>query len=91
MKGEAANGWGLVMVMHVNGSCVNGYKMTDLEFNRLLQHERVNSEELTWCEGCELASKGRGGATDSEGGGGGGVASNSEAQADDQNSKFDTF
>ena len=48
---------GVVMVMHVNGSCINGYKMTDLEFNRLLQHERVSSEELTWCEDCELASK----------------------------------
>ena len=48
---------GVVMVMHVNGSCINGYKMTDLEFNRLLQHERVNSEELTRCEDCELASR----------------------------------
>ena len=57
MKGEGADGWGVVMVMHVNGSCINGYKRTDLEFNRLLQHERVSSEELTWCEDCELASK----------------------------------
>ena len=81
---------GVAVVMNVNGSCVNGYKMTDLEFNRLLQHERVNSEELTWCEDCELASTGRGGITDSEGGGGG-AASNSEAQADDRNSEFETF
>ena len=48
---------GVVMVMHVNGSCINGYKRTDLEFNRLLQHERVNSAALTRCEHCELASK----------------------------------
>ena len=49
---------GVLMVTHVNGSCTNGYKMTYLEFNRLLQHELgEQSEELTWCEDCELASK----------------------------------